>query len=83
MSGVRMWFSPARFPWLVDPCRKLTDFWRYTWADGQSTDSREISEGLMTEFDAGGNVVGLDNTLPRDLNTLKVESPPAVKMRIV
>ncbi|PYT80031.1 MAG: hypothetical protein DMG41_37955 [Acidobacteria bacterium] len=33
--------------------------------DGQRTDSREINEGLVADFDAGGNVVGLDNTLPR------------------
>jgi uncharacterized protein YuzE len=50
-----------------------------------SADSREVSEGLVVDFDADGRVVGLDiqhasETL--DLNTLETESLPASRTRI-
>jgi uncharacterized protein YuzE len=50
-----------------------------------SADSREVSEGLVVDFDADSRVVGLDiqhasETL--DLNTLETESLPASRTRI-
>ncbi|HUK51720.1 MAG TPA: DUF2283 domain-containing protein [Candidatus Binatia bacterium] len=50
-----------------------------------STDSREISESLVVDFDARGRVVGLDiqhASETMDLKTLEAESLPAVKTRI-
>ena len=50
-----------------------------------STDSREISEGLVVDFDARGRVVGLDiqhASENLDLQTLEAESLPAIKTRI-
>jgi uncharacterized protein YuzE len=52
----------------------------------ESIDSREISEGLVVDFDAQGRVVGLDiqhASETMDLQTLEAESLPAVKTRIV
>jgi uncharacterized protein YuzE len=50
-----------------------------------STDSREISEGLVVDFDAQGRVVGLDiqhASETMDLRTLEAESLPAGRTRI-
>ena len=50
-----------------------------------STDSREISEGLVVDFDAEGRVVGLDiqhASENLDLRTLEAEALPAVRTRI-
>jgi len=45
-----------------------------------SADSREISEGLVVDFDARGRVVGLD--IQHASETLEAESLPAIKTRI-
>lgn len=50
-----------------------------------STDSREIAEGLVVDFDANGRVVGIDiqhASQVMDLRTLETESLPAGKTRI-
>jgi uncharacterized protein YuzE len=46
-----------------------------------SADSREIAEGLVADFDADGNVVGIDidhASQKLDLNTLEAISLPPV-----
>jgi uncharacterized protein YuzE len=50
-----------------------------------STDSREVADGLVVDFDEGGNVVGIDiehASEKLDLRTLETEALPAgtVKM---
>lgn len=50
-----------------------------------SADSREISEGLVVDFDAEGRVVGIDiqhASEVMDLRTLETESLPAGKTLI-
>ena len=50
-----------------------------------SADSREISEGLVVDFDAEGRVVGIDiqhASEIMDLKTLETESLPAGKTLI-
>ena len=50
-----------------------------------STNSKEISDGLVADFDAAGNIVGLDinnASVKLDLKTLELESLPTVKTRI-
>jgi uncharacterized protein YuzE len=45
-----------------------------------STDSREIADGLVIDFDAQGNIVGIDidqASEKLDLNTLEAVSLPA------
>ncbi len=49
-----------------------------------STDSREISNGLVVDFDEHGNVVGIDiqqASHKLDLSTLETEALPALKTR--
>jgi uncharacterized protein YuzE len=49
-------------------------------ANRPSTDSREISDGLVVDFDAKGNVVGIDidhASEKLDLKTLETDSLPA------
>jgi uncharacterized protein YuzE len=49
-----------------------------------SADSREITEGLVVDFDADGRVVGIDiqhASEIMDLKTLETESLPAGKTR--
>ena len=50
-----------------------------------SADSREIADGLVVDFDAEGNVVGIDvNQASKklDLASLEAESLPATRVRI-
>ena len=50
-----------------------------------SADSREIADGLVVDFDAQGNVVGLDfeqASKKLDLASLEAESLPATRVRI-
>jgi uncharacterized protein YuzE len=50
-----------------------------------STDSREISEGLVVDYDAEGRVVGIDiqhASQILDLEILETESLPAGRTRI-
>jgi len=50
-----------------------------------SADSREISEGLVVDFDSEGHVVGLDiqhASETMDLKTLEAESLPAIKRKM-
>lgn len=50
-----------------------------------STDSREIAEGLVIDFDAEGKVVGIDiqhASQVMDLRTIETEALPAGKTRI-
>ena len=50
-----------------------------------SSDSREISDGLVVEFDAEGRVVGLDiqhASETMDLKTLEAESLPTTTTRL-
>ncbi|MFZ3200855.1 MAG: DUF2283 domain-containing protein [Candidatus Acidiferrales bacterium] len=50
-----------------------------------SADSREISDGLVVDFDAQGRVVGLDiqrASETMDLKTLEADSLPAKSTRI-
>ena len=49
-----------------------------------STDSREVAEGLVVDFDSEGRVVGIDIQHASellDLKTLETESLPAVRTR--
>lgn len=49
-----------------------------------STDSREVAEGLVIDFDAEGHAVGIDIQHASDvldLRTLETESFPATKAR--
>jgi uncharacterized protein YuzE len=53
--------------------------------DKPSADSREIVEGLVVDFDAEGNVVGIDiqhASMKLDLKTLETESLPALAVKI-
>ena len=50
-----------------------------------SSDSREIADGLVVDFDAEGNVVGIDiehASQKLDLKTLETEALPASTVRI-
>ena len=50
-----------------------------------SADSREIADGLVADFDAEGNVVGLDidhASRKLDLTTLETEALPASAVKI-
>ncbi len=50
-----------------------------------SADSREVAEGLVIDLDSAGHVVGIDiqhASQILDLNTLEIESLPAMKTRI-
>ena len=50
-----------------------------------STDSREIAEGLVIDFDAEGNVVGIDinhASQKLDLSSLEAVSVPALTTRL-
>ena len=47
-------------------------------------DSREIAEGLVIDFDAEGNIVGIDidhASEKLDLTTIETESLPAVTVK--
>jgi uncharacterized protein YuzE len=53
--------------------------------DKPSADSREIVEGLVVDFDAEGNVVGIDiqhASMKLDLKTLETESLPALAVKM-
>ncbi len=50
-----------------------------------SADSREIADGLVIDFDAQGNIVGIDidrASQKLDLNTLETVSLPALTARL-
>lgn len=50
-----------------------------------SADSREIADGLVTDFDAQGNIVCIDidrASQKLDLNTLETVSLPALTARL-
>jgi uncharacterized protein YuzE len=50
-----------------------------------SADSREITEGLVVDFDADGNVVGIDidhASQKLDLRTLEAVSLPALATKL-
>ncbi len=50
-----------------------------------SADSREITDGLVADFDAEGNIVGIDiehASQKLDLKTLETVSLPAVTSKI-
>jgi uncharacterized protein YuzE len=50
-----------------------------------SADSREIANGLVIDFDAEGNIVGIDidhASKKLDLQTLETVSVPALTMRL-
>ena len=50
-----------------------------------SADSREIADGLAVDFDAQGNVVGIDvdqASKKLDLGSLETESLPATRLRM-
>lgn len=47
-----------------------------------STDSKEVADGLVLDFDALGNIVGIDiqqASVKLDLGTLETSSLPAIK----
>ncbi len=53
--------------------------------DRPSADSREIADGLVVDFDAEGNVVGIDidrASQRLDLKTLETVALPAVSTRM-
>lgn len=53
--------------------------------DKPSADSREIADGLVVDFDAEGNVVGIDidrASQRLDLKTLETVALPAVSTRM-
>ena len=50
-----------------------------------SVDSKEIADGLVADFAAEGNIVGLDidqASRKLDLSTLEAEALPAVSLKI-
>ena len=50
-----------------------------------SVNSREIADGLVVDFDANGNVTGLDidqASSKLDLRTLETEALPTIKTKI-
>lgn len=50
-----------------------------------SADSREITDGLVVDFDADGSVVGIDiqdASRHPDLQTLETERLPAIHLRM-
>ena len=50
-----------------------------------SSDSVEVADGVVVDFDAEGNIVGIDiehASLKLDLSTLETEALPAVTVRI-
>ncbi len=49
------------------------------------SDSREVADGLVVDFDAEGNVVGIDierASLRLDLKTLEAEALPALTVKL-
>ncbi len=47
-----------------------------------SSDSKEVADGLVLDFDAQGNIVGIDiqhASVKLDLSTLETSSLPAIK----
>ena len=47
-----------------------------------SSDSREVADGLVLDFDANGNIVGIDiqhASKKLDLTTIETSSLPAIK----
>jgi uncharacterized protein YuzE len=53
--------------------------------DVPGVDSRELADGLVADFDARGNIVGLDiqqASQRLDLGTLETDSWPAGKLKI-
>jgi len=51
-----------------------------------STDSREISEGVVLDYDAGGNLVGIDidhASRKMRLTELEINRMPLVSQRVV
>lgn len=51
-----------------------------------STDSREIAEGVVIDFDTEGSIVGIDiqdASQKLDLNTLETEALPAATVKMV
>ena len=47
-----------------------------------SSDSKEVAEGLVLDFDSKGNIVGIDiqhASTKLDLSTLETTSLPAIK----
>lgn len=50
-----------------------------------STDSQEIADGLVADFDVEGNIVGIDidhASKKLDLRTLETESLPMMSLKI-
>jgi uncharacterized protein YuzE len=50
-----------------------------------SVDSREIADGLVADFDADGNIVGIDiehASRKLDLRTLETEALPAATVKM-
>jgi uncharacterized protein YuzE len=50
-----------------------------------SVDSREVQEGVVLDFDAQGQIVGIDiqhASQILDLNTLEAEALPAAKLKL-
>jgi uncharacterized protein YuzE len=50
-----------------------------------SVDSREIADGLVVDFDADGNIVGIDiehASRKLDLRTLETEALPAATVKM-
>lgn len=53
--------------------------------DKPSADSREIADGLVVDFDADGNIVGIDiqhASQKLDLKSLETEALPAVTVKM-
>jgi uncharacterized protein YuzE len=50
-----------------------------------SADSKEVADGVVVDFDASGNIVGIDiqeASKKLDLKTLETESLPTISSRI-
>ena len=55
-------------------------------AERPSVDSREVQPGIVLDFDAGGNLVGIDidhASKAVDLSRLDIESLPVTSVRLV
>jgi uncharacterized protein YuzE len=64
---------------------KQTDSLYIDLADRPSTDSREISDGLVADFDAQGRIVGLDiehASRHLDLASIETEHLPTPRARV-
>lgn len=51
----------------------------------KSADSKEVGEGIVLDFDRGGNIVGIDiehASTRIDLKTLELDSLPERKLKI-